>query len=103
MNTPQQIEQIRALLQRNRGKFGQVLFVKADGSKRWMNFRQGVRNGNSPLRGGNWANTSKVKAKDKKLALVTDMDKEKEGKPSRRAIPLDRVISLKIGGEVFQA
>ena len=57
-------ERIQKMLNKHRGKFGAVQFEKTDGSIRTMNFRQAVKNGVSPLKGGNFANTSNISPKD---------------------------------------
>ena len=93
--------EIRDMLNRNRGKFGYVVFEKKDKSLRKMNFRQGIKNGISPLKdSGTWSN-SDAKPKDYNLVLVSDMGLEKAGKPSRRSFKVDSVKYLKIGGEVY--
>ena len=98
----QKLEIIRNMLNRHRGKFFFVEFRKKDGSIRKMNGRQGVKNGTTPLKGGNWSNSG-AKPNDYDIALVTDIDKEKQGKPSRRSFKLDSVVYLKIGGEIYSA
>ena len=101
MLSKQQIDEIGAMLGANYGKIFNVKFVKADGSIRTMNARQGIKQGGTPLKGGKWAG-GKAKATDYNLVLCTDLEKEREGKHSRRSFRLESVKYLKIGGEVFE-
>ena len=98
MNLEKTQKLLREMLNKHRGKFGYVIFTKKDGTKRKMNFRQGVREGISPLKGGQWANGA---AKPQNLILVTDIDKEKKKEHSRRSFHIDSVEYLKIGGEIY--
>lgn len=94
--------QIRQLLNQHRGKIFSVTFIKrTTGEVRKMVARQAVKNGQQPLKGGEWANGSAGKAIDHNLVLVTDMQLEQAGKYSRRSIPLDAITELRIGGETF--
>lgn len=101
MLSKKEIRKVKRMLADHRGQFGTVIFTKKDGSLRKMVFRQGVKQGSTPLRGGEWANGTAGKASDHKLALVTDMAKERAGEHSRRSIPLDRIRYLRFGEEIF--
>ena len=102
MLTKGQIDEIGAMLGANRGKIGSVEFTKKNGEIRKMNFRQSVKNGSTPLKGGKWANNNAGAAYNHGLVLVTDIDKDRKGEHSRRSFSIDSVIRLKIGGEVFE-
>lgn len=93
---------IKNLLNQHRGKIFSVEFVKrTTGEKRVMQARQGVVNGATPLKGGEWANGTAGNAVEHDLILVTDINLEKAGKHSRRSIPLESVTKIVVAGQTL--
>jgi len=93
---------IKKLLNDNYGKIFSVAFHKRSGEFRNMTARQGVINGGTALRGGEWANGNAGKADDHDLILVTDINLEKEGKHSRRSIPIEGIVEITVAGTTYK-
>ena len=99
-------ELIAQKLNQHRGKFGNVVFTKKDGSERSMNFRQGVKKG---LLGGGWAGGAE---RPSDLMLVSDLqlyrkfkqeglDDDEAMQKSRRSFKIPTVKELTIAGETY--
>ena len=78
----------------NSGSIFSVVFTKANGERREMVCRFGVK---SHLRGGEWANGNAGKPEDHFLAIVFDMQKQ-----GYRSIPVRRMHQIKLDGTVYE-
>lgn len=84
-------KKVDQLLQANGGKIFNATFIKRDGSKRTMTCRGGVK---KYVKGVGM----RYNPKAYDLRVVFDLDKMQY-----RMIPIDRVISLRIGGTTYKA
>lgn len=84
-------KKVDQLLQANGGKIFNVTFIKRDGSKRTMTCRGGVKKYTKGV-------GLRYNPKAYDLRVVFDL-----GKMQYRMIPIDRVISLRIGGTTYKA
>lgn len=89
---------VTELLRQHYGKIFSVEFVKKNGETRKMLARQGVKNGSTPLKGGEWANGNAGSPSDHDLILVTDINLEKQGGHSRRSIPINGIKEITVAG-----
>ncbi len=80
-------------LRSTKGKWFSVLFTKRDGSKRLLNGRLGVR---KHLRGGPQAYNPA------EHNLLIAWDRHADGSGGYRAVPLDRLIKVKVKGKWFR-